>query len=83
MAATSDKLFDINKAEELFEQFIKDHNKTYKDEEDKKIHYEAFTKNLEKINRLNSQPNQTATYGINKFADYTEDEMKCMHGGRH
>ncbi|KAI5651722.1 cathepsin propeptide inhibitor domain (I29) domain-containing protein [Phthorimaea operculella] len=80
--AASGILYDLNQAQELFEQFIKQYNREYKDDEDKRIHYEAFVKNLEKINQLNSQPNQTATFGINKFADYTEDEMKCMRGIR-
>lgn len=74
--------FNLNEADKHFEQYVKDFNKEYKDEEDKRIHYEAFVKNLEKINKLNSNESGTATFGLNKFADYTEDEMKQMRGSR-
>ncbi|XP_049869253.1 uncharacterized protein LOC126369009 [Pectinophora gossypiella] len=81
MASGSKKtLYDINEAEKHFEQFIKDFDRKYKDEEDKKLHYEMFVKNLVKINELNANPNSTATFGINKFADYTEEEMQQMYG---
>ncbi|RVE44083.1 hypothetical protein evm_011249 [Chilo suppressalis] len=40
--------YDLNNAPAIFEQFIKDHNRSYKDEDDKKAHYEAFTTQLRK-----------------------------------
>ncbi|CAH2980231.1 unnamed protein product [Chilo suppressalis] len=73
--------YDLNNAPAIFEQFIKDHNRSYKDEDDKKAHYEAFVKNLHTINESNKK-NPTATYGINKFADYTAEERKSMFGLR-
>lgn len=82
MASTSEKpVFDVNEAEKLFEQFVKDHNKQYKDAEERETRYQIFVKSLHKINKLNSE-SPSATYGINKFADYTEDEMKYMCGTR-
>ncbi|XP_026331750.1 cysteine proteinase-like [Hyposmocoma kahamanoa] len=72
-------VFDLNKAEELFEQFIKDYNKVYEDDEDKKVHFEAFKKNLEQINKSN-QENPDAIFGIDDFTDYTEEEWSHMHG---
>lgn len=79
MASRPKQFFDLNEAEKHFEQFIKDFNRDYKDEEDKVIHYQAFLKSLDKINKLNAD-NSSATYGINKFADYTEEEMQQMRG---
>ncbi|XP_013199638.1 uncharacterized protein LOC106142435 isoform X2 [Amyelois transitella] len=81
-APTQEKqYYDAKDAPKLFEQFTKDHNRNYKDEEDKKIHFEAFKVNLEKINELNAK-SPSATYGINKFADYTDEERKQMFGVR-
>lgn len=79
--ASKKPMYELEKAGELFEQFIKDFEREYKDAEDRRVHYEAFVKSLEKINKLNSE-SSSATYGINKFADYTEDEMKMMCGFR-
>lgn len=71
--------FDVNDAAALFEKFVKDYEKQYKDEADREEHYQAFIRSLHRINELNSKQN-TATYGINKFADYTEEETKQMRG---
>lgn len=78
--ASLDQLhFDLKDAPELFEQFVKEYNRSYKDEADRKVHYEAFVNTLKIINASNS-PNSTAVYGINKFADYTLEEMKGLMG---
>ncbi|XP_014359839.1 putative cysteine proteinase CG12163 isoform X3 [Papilio machaon] len=68
--------YDVNDAEALFEKFVKDFNKSYKDDADREKHYQAFIKSLHTINELNSRGG-SATYGINQFADYTEDEHIC------
>ncbi|CAH0397846.1 unnamed protein product [Chilo suppressalis] len=80
-AAPADKPrhYDLNDAPAIFEKFIKDYNRSYRDEYDKKVHYEAFVINLQEINELNKK-NPMATYGINKFADYTDVEKKRMFG---
>ncbi|XP_053607914.1 uncharacterized protein LOC128673819 [Plodia interpunctella] len=80
-APTEKPYYDVNEAGALFEQFMKDNNRNYKDEEDKRVHYEAFKANLVKINELNAK-SDSATFGINKFADYTESERKNMFGLR-
>ncbi|XP_013169057.1 PREDICTED: senescence-specific cysteine protease SAG39-like [Papilio xuthus] len=72
-------IYDINKAEELFEKFIKDFDRQYKDEADREEHYQAFIKSLKRINELNTKQD-SATYDINKFADFTEEETKWMRG---
>ncbi|KAM3961048.1 BCP inhibitor [Aphomia sociella] len=77
---TSEKEFyDVNEAPSLFEKFVKEYNREYKDDSDRQAHYEAFVKSLHSINDMNAkQPH--ATFGINKFADYTEEEKKSMFG---
>ncbi|KPJ15652.1 Viral cathepsin [Papilio machaon] len=72
-------IYDINNAEELFEKFIKDFDRQYKDEAEREKHYQAFIKSLKRINELNTKQD-SATYDINKFADYTEEETKWMCG---
>lgn len=79
--ANTKPLYDINKSQELFEKFQKDYNRVYKDEADKKEHYDAFVKSLKSINEMNAQDGG-ATYDINKFADYTKKEQELMHGLR-
>lgn len=79
MATADSTKYDVSKASDLFEQFIKDYQRVYKDETDKQIHFEAFKNSLMTSNRLNAE-DPSATYGINKFADYTEDEKKYLFG---
>ncbi|KAH9633313.1 hypothetical protein HF086_004027 [Spodoptera exigua] len=74
--------YDLTKADELFEKFIKDFEREYKDEDDKQLHFEAFVESLKKINKLNKE-NPTTTFGINQFADYTEQERQNMFGLRY
>ncbi|KAF9424124.1 hypothetical protein HW555_000833 [Spodoptera exigua] len=71
--------YDTNKAPELFEKFIKDYNKKYKDEADKQVHYQAFVKFLKKINKFNAISPDTV-FDINYLADYTEEEMQNLFG---
>lgn len=74
-------IYDLNMAPALFEKFIKDYDKHYKDEADKAVHYQAFVKSLQKINKLNSEQS-TAKYDINNMADFTEAEMAQRKGFR-
>ncbi|CAK1547241.1 unnamed protein product [Leptosia nina] len=72
--------YDLEKAPELFEKFVKDFNKVYKDDNDREVHYKQFVKSLETVNELNANPDDTASYGINHFSDYTPEERKHMYG---
>ncbi|KAI5645713.1 cathepsin propeptide inhibitor domain (I29) domain-containing protein [Phthorimaea operculella] len=71
--------YDLKDAEQLFEKFIKDYHRVYKDAQDKEIHFEAFKKSLIEINKQNAE-NPSAVYDINDFADNTPEEWK-MHFG--
>lgn len=71
--------YNLREAPALFEQFIKDYNRNFKDAADKNKHFNAFLVSLVQINRLNDE-NPYATYGINKFTDYTEEEKRNMFG---
>ncbi|KAJ2940111.1 hypothetical protein O0L34_g14150 [Tuta absoluta] len=67
--------YDLRMAENLFEKFERDFNKQYKHELDRGVHFEAFKKSLEDINRLNEQ-HPHITFDINIFADETAEEFK-------
>ncbi|XP_047024073.1 cysteine proteinase-like [Helicoverpa zea] len=69
--------YDLAKAPEYFEKFIKDYNRKYKDAADREVHYQAFVKALAKSNKLNELSDMT-TFGITPFSDYTEEEWKRM-----
>uniref|UniRef100_A0A2A4J449 Cathepsin propeptide inhibitor domain-containing protein n=1 Tax=Heliothis virescens TaxID=7102 RepID=A0A2A4J449_HELVI len=73
--------YDLNKTEEYFEKYIKDFHKVYKNDADREAHYRAFADSLKQINKLNEE-SDSATFGINNFTDYTEEERKNMLGLR-
>lgn len=72
--------YDLSKAPELFQKFITDYNKNYKDNEDYNRHYQQFVKNLEEINKLNANGDGSASFDINMFADLNEEELKVYTG---
>lgn len=67
------KIYNISDAPQLFKKFIEDYNKTYKNEEEYSKRFKIFVKNLEIINKLNSEGG-TASYDINPFADMEDVE---------
>ncbi|XP_075973584.1 uncharacterized protein LOC142974898 [Anticarsia gemmatalis] len=69
--------YDVNDAPNLFEKFVKDYNKVYKDEADRQVHYEAFVNNLKHINKSNADFPLTA-FGVNMFSDYTDAERRRL-----
>lgn len=60
--------YNIDDAEKLFEKFIKDYKKVYKDDAEYKYRLKMFTENLEYINRVAFEMNQN-TLVINECAD--------------
>uniref|UniRef100_A0A7S3KUS4 Uncharacterized protein n=1 Tax=Euplotes crassus TaxID=5936 RepID=A0A7S3KUS4_EUPCR len=60
-----------------FQNFIQTHKVSYANSAEYEFRQKAFEKNLEKIARLN-KANPLATFGINKFADRTEEELESM-----
>jgi len=63
----------------LFEIFKVEYDRNFEEEEDS-IRFEAFKNNLMKIDSLNDA-NPLALFGINKFADLTEEERFNMRMG--
>ena len=75
------KLADDIKAENLFENFLKEHDKVYSSPEEKEKRLVIFKKNLGTIEDLQKFERGTAEYGITMFADLTREEFKARHLG--
>ncbi|KAJ8728213.1 hypothetical protein PYW08_016598 [Mythimna loreyi] len=80
MANQQEKVrYNLKEAPALFEQFAKDYDRHYKSLADKHKHFQAFLVSLVEMNRLNDE-NPYATYAINTFSDYTEEEKRNLFG---
>ncbi|XP_075973115.1 uncharacterized protein LOC142974583 [Anticarsia gemmatalis] len=73
------RYYNIEEAPQLFEQFIKDNERQYKDEADRQVHYDAFVDALKYINDYNAK-NSGVTLGITPFTDFTDEERKQRFG---
>ncbi|XP_073515583.1 cathepsin W-like [Phyllobates terribilis] len=60
---------------EEFTNFIKQFNKVYKNVEEYQYRLSVFTENLNVARRLQREELGTATYGITKFSDLTDEEF--------
>lgn len=80
LSAEETRFYNLDDASQLFEKFIVDHDRHYKDEADRKEHYDAFVKTLKYVNEVNAK--QTGyTLGITLFADQTEAERRARPSG--
>lgn len=62
-----------------FEIFVQEYNRVYDTEVEHNVRYWTFYKNMAKWELMNKLEQGTATYGMNKFADLTEEEFKTMY----
>ncbi|XP_063690221.1 cathepsin F-like [Bolinopsis microptera] len=58
-----------------FEVFMLKHERVYETEEEHNVRYWTFYKNMAKWELYNKAEQGTATYGMNQFADLTEEEF--------
>lgn len=72
--------YDIEQAEQLFEDFILTHGKTYSNQAEKEIRFNLFKNNLKTINEKNSIGG--AVFDINHFSDLTREEIENRMGFR-
>ncbi|XP_061377341.1 uncharacterized protein LOC133319187 [Danaus plexippus] len=73
------RLYSLEEAPTLFEQFIKDYSKEY-DESEKEERFKIFVNNLKDINAMNER-SSNAVYGINKFSDLSKEEFIKYYTG--
>lgn len=71
--------YDMKDAPQLFEKFVEDYSKVYKDENDRNKHYENFQSNLKDIIRTNEE-SKGFVVDINMFADLDKKEMESFYG---
>jgi len=65
--------------EELFRKFMSDHKKIYRSSEEFTQRLSNFKANLRNIEQLNADPNQQATFAINKYSDMTKEEFSAAY----
>ncbi|KAJ2944970.1 hypothetical protein O0L34_g1867 [Tuta absoluta] len=69
-------VYDMKKVDELFEKFIEDYSKTYKDEKDKQEHFERFKMRLADINKMNEKfKDSNLVFYIYEDMDLNEKEF--------
>ncbi|XP_039283260.1 cathepsin L isoform X3 [Nilaparvata lugens] len=66
---------------EKFKDFVKEHKKIYKTEEEMKKRFRIFKANLMKIKFFQENDQGTAEYGPNEFSDLTATEFKERYLG--
>ncbi|XP_051901077.1 cathepsin F-like isoform X2 [Pristis pectinata] len=67
-----------DKMAQMFRDFMKTYNKTYKDQKEEKRRFKIFVENAEKVRLLQESEEGTARYGVTKFSDISADEF--THG---
>lgn len=73
-------IYNLHEAPKLFEKFMVEYKKKYKDHEDLKAHYNTFVENLKEINRINSDKEVSSVADINLFTDLSEAERSHLFG---
>ena len=74
---------DGDESKQLFDKFIQMHNRDYGGESEYLRRFDIFKSNLALIEWRNAQERSSggyATYGINKFADYSKEETSALRG---
>ncbi|KAL1489682.1 hypothetical protein ABEB36_013624 [Hypothenemus hampei] len=63
-----------------FNKFLAKYNKKYQDDREYNYRLNVFRHNLAKIEKLNKEAHGTVIYGINEFADLTDEEFSQLYG---
>jgi len=66
--------------EDQFIRFVLEHWRSYFSKDEYKLRLGIFTQNLRLIEELNNDPSETASYAVNDFADWTDEERKKIRG---
>ncbi|XP_045511044.1 serine-repeat antigen protein 5-like [Colias croceus] len=73
------KYYDLDQAEEIFQQFIEKYDKSYEGYE-YNTRFEIFKESLKEINELNEEDDD-ATFRITSLSDITEEELINVYTG--
>ncbi|KAG5884611.1 hypothetical protein JTB14_023810 [Gonioctena quinquepunctata] len=77
-----DSSFEDEELQFLFKSFTKVYGKTYMNEMEYNFRQQVLKENLNTIRMLNKFEQGSATYGLSRFADLTQEEFSNMHGLR-
>ncbi len=61
-----------------FADFVAQYRRSYFSRDEYNHRREVFRQNVDKINKMNADPEDTATYGVNEFSDWTEGEFSSI-----
>jgi len=65
------------KHKEEFHDFVEQFGREYADESEYNYRFNNFVKNIKKAEKINKK-NKLATYGVTKFSDWSEEEIRSM-----
>ncbi|KAJ2950758.1 hypothetical protein O0L34_g9019 [Tuta absoluta] len=80
-AQPSQKLYDLDEAESIFEDYIKKYNKEYVNEEEKQMRFTIFKEKLELVNKLMAEEGRQASFDVNHFSDWSQEEFESRYLG--
>jgi len=69
---------DLSATPEVFVQFMQQYGKSYSHDQFY-YRYRVFQQNVARINELNNDPEQQATFAINQFSDLSLEEFQAMY----
>lgn len=83
VVSVSDKIpfYNLDDAPKIFDKFMVDFNKTYRNEEDYQEHFEAFKKSLVLINEVNKVTKEGLIPWVSDltiFSDFTDKEKQTL-----
>jgi len=58
-----------------FEEFVQEYQRTYSSSEEYEFRYQNFLQTLTRIENKQKISKSTVSYGITKYADWSEDEL--------
>ena len=70
----------VPQSEFAFMNYVAEHGLRYATTDEYKFRLGIFQQNLEKVEAWNANPNKTSTLEMNKYAIWTEEELKSLTG---
>ena len=79
ISESADTNFDVLPT---FKKFMVNYNRNYTSTEEHEFRFQIFKQNLKRIAKVNSGQGNGAKFGVNKFADWTDEEFEQLLGNR-
>jgi len=78
LANASSGRTDSSVTRSFWELFKRSFGRSYSSAQEEARRYQVFAENLHRIEELNREPHQTATFGVTQFADLTTEEFSSQ-----